>query len=213
MIYKFWKKTVALLIVLIFFTTAISVNARNVNKKIENTNSTFGASIDVEKFVWDPNTQMWADADTFDTAIEIKKNEEATFKIVIYNDGNEVLTNIGVHDLMHKSFSYINSDPIADDYFYDEPFHNLLWVFPGPLQPTEIIELYITAEVLGPVNSNNNNYVEVIATGGGTNVVDDDYVFIKAIEKSRNINMHLLEILQHFQQNHQVLSLLLKFLL
>ena len=207
------KKAVVLLVALLFLSTSIVVTAKTIDKKIKNNRSTLGASIDVEKYVYDSKTGMWVDADTLETGLELFINTEASFKIVIYNDGDVELRNIGVHDVMHDSLEFISADPVQDDYSYDPPFHNILWVFPGPLLPTEIIELYVTANILGPENSHDYNYVEVIATGGGTNVIDEDYAYVTAVKKSRERQLQFLTIFDQFIEDYPNLSLIVKLLI
>ena len=133
--------------------------------------------IDVEKYVWDPEYQEWVDADTKDTALDVAKCDEITYKIVIHNCGTVELYDIVVKDKMHKSVKYIASDPPGEHYFED-PFHYIEWFFPGPLYPCETIEIYITAHVEGPECSYDENYVLVEAYGCGNIVRDDDSAWI-----------------------------------
>ena len=138
------------------------------------------ASIDVEKYVWDPDHQEWIDADYNNTALDLPICTDTTFKIVIHNDGEEPLYDIIVKDKMHDSLKFISGDPEPDEIYYEKPFWYMEWYFPGPLMPCNTIELYITAHVNGPECSYDFNYVLVEAFGCGEIVRDEDYAWVHA---------------------------------
>ena len=94
-------------------------------------------SIDVEKYVQDPNTGAWIDADTENEAVDFPICENVTFKIVIHNNGDVELTGIIVNDKMHDSLKYISADPEPDQFFYEPPIYYMEWFFPGPLYPCD----------------------------------------------------------------------------
>lgn len=147
------------------------------------------SSIDVEKYVWDPNHAEWVDADTEITAQGIPIDGTAEFKIVIHNDGECPLYNIGVLDTMLDGLTYISADPNFDDMTYDPPYWYFTWSFPGPLIPCATIEIYITASVNGPESSVNFNSVEVIGfSQHGVSVYDNDFCYVHATKKSRDVN-------------------------
>jgi len=137
-------------------------------------------SVDVEKYVWDPDHQEWVDADYNNTALDLPICTDATFKIVIHNDGNEPLFEIIVKDKMHDSLKFISGDPDPDEIYYEKPFWYMEWFFPGPLMPCNTIELYITAHVNGPECSYDFNYVLVEAFCCGEIVRDEDYAWVHA---------------------------------
>lgn len=142
------------------------------------------ASVDIEKYVWDPCQQEWVDADTEAEALDLPICTDVTFKIVMHNDGECPIFNIYVYDVMHDSLKYLSADPEPDDFAYDPPFYYMLWLFPGPLDPCNIIEIYITAHVEGPECSIDFNYVEVIAESNCEPyyVSDWDYAYVHAYE-------------------------------
>ena len=165
-------------------------------------------SIDVEKYVQDPNTGSWIDADTEHEAADFPICEDITFKIVIHNDGDVELYDIIVKDEMHDSLKYISADPEPDQFFYEPPIQYMEWFFPGPLHPCETIEIYIVAHVEGPECSYDFNHVMVEAVGCGTQVQDDDYCWIHAYKKGRDINTPLLNILEYLINQFPLLKTL-----
>jgi hypothetical protein len=154
-------------------------------------------NIDVEKYVRDPNYQEWIDADTKDEALDLPICEDVTFKIVIHNNGDCPISEINVYDTMHDSLKYISANPEPDNFEYNPPYYNMDWNFTGPLYPCEIIEIYINAHVEGPEDSYDSNYV---MTDGecihGNYVADEDYAWIHAYKKSKNLNTPFIKWLQ-----------------
>jgi hypothetical protein len=142
-------------------------------------------SIDVEKYVKGPCGD-WVDADTEDEALDLPICTDAIFKIVIHNDGTccGPLFNIYVYDVMHDSLKFISADPEPEEFAYDPPYYYMLWTFPGPLEPCETIEIYITAHVEGPECSLDFNYVEVYAMSDcEPYYLDDfDWAYVHAFE-------------------------------
>jgi hypothetical protein len=173
-------------------------------------------SIVVEKYVWDEANGEWVDADTEAEAIRLPICQDVYFKIVIHNNGNIDLKDIVVMDKMHDSLRFISANPGPDEYVYDPPFHYMDWYFPGPLPPCNTIEIYITAHVEGPEDSYDFNFVLVEANGCGQTVSDEDYAWVNAYKKSRDANIYIHSLLEHFIQQHpylvKILNLLIKHL-
>jgi hypothetical protein len=164
--------------------------------------------IDVEKYVWDPINQEWIDADTESSALDLPICEDTEFKIVILNNGDYPLINIIVWDKMHDSLKYISGDPEPDKKFFEKPFWYIEWDFPGPLNPKETIEVYITAHVEGPECSYDFNYVFVKGYGC-VNVYDEDFAYVHAYKKSKNLNMSFLQVLQSYPKLFPIIRKLL----
>jgi len=136
----------------------------------------------VEKYVLCPCNEEWIDADTEEEALDLPICTDATFKIVIRNDGDCPLFEIAVYDMMHDSLEYLSADPEPDEFSYDPPNYYIYWFFPGPLNPGETIEIYITAHVNGPHCSIDYNFVEVTALCDDIPVSDSDYAYVHAFE-------------------------------
>jgi len=136
----------------------------------------------VEKYVLCPCNEEWIDADTEAEALDLPICTDATFKIVIRNDGDCPLVEIAVYDMMHDSLEYLSADPEPEQFSYDPPYYYLFWFFPGPLNPGETIEIYITAHVNGPHCSIDYNFVEVTALCDNIPVSDSDYAYVHAFE-------------------------------
>ena len=169
------------------------------------------SSIDVEKYVYDPVTTNWVDADTESTAQGILIDGTAEFRIIIHNDGECPLYNIGVLDTMLDGLTYISADPAFDDMTYDPPHWHFVWVFPGPLMPCNTIEICLTASVQGPEGSINFNSVEVIGfSEHGTSAIDDDWCYVHATKKSREVNTPFLNWLDNHPNMFPLLQLLLQ---
>jgi hypothetical protein len=154
------------------------------------------ASIDVEKYVLYQKNQEWIDADEESTAIDLPICTDAKFKIVIHNDGNTNLYDIIVKDKMHESLKFITGEPLPDQWYYESPFYYLEWLIPGPLEPSETIEITITAHVEGPTCSFDYNYVSIETDSCRGILFDEDYAWVHAYEKSKTINMLFIKFLQ-----------------
>jgi len=165
-------------------------------------------SIDVEKYVKDKDGR-WQDADTANTSITLPKCTNATFKIVITNTGTCPLINIKVSDIMHDSLKFISATPQPAEYWYEEPFYYMDWYIPM-MDQTEVIEIYITAHVEGPVCSTDYNYVKVDGTCiHGIPVFDYDYAYVHA-GKGTPINMAFKNFLQKYANQFQITQKLLQ---
>ncbi len=142
------------------------------------------SSIDVEKYVWDPVTNTWIDADTEDEALDLPICTDAKFKIVIHNDGCYPIYDINVTDIMNDSLEFIIADPDPDGSEYYPPNYYIYWYFSGLLNVGETIAINITAHVVGPECSIDSNYVEVEASSDSEpyTVSDEDYAYVHAFE-------------------------------
>lgn len=140
-------------------------------------------SVDVEKYVWCPCAEEWIDADTENEALDLPICTNATFKIVIHNNGTCCdIYQINVYDTMHDSLEFIGADPEPHEFLHDPPYYYMSWYELGPLAPCETIEIYITAHVVGPECSIDFNYVFVEASCECEPyyVVDKDYAYVHA---------------------------------
>jgi uncharacterized repeat protein (TIGR01451 family) len=168
--------------------------------------------IDVEKYAWDNKNQEWVDADTESEALDVPICDDVTFKIVVHNCGTDDIINIKIQDKMHASLKYISADPEPDEVYLEGEYWYITWVFPGPLQPCETIEVYITAHVEGPECSNDANYVLVDGQSCGETVRDEDFCWIHAIKKSKSANHPFLAWLENHLNMFPLLQKLLKLL-
>lgn len=205
---KFLIKSIVLLIaVALFLATAVSANTIGNNLSINSTGKQ-DPSVDVEKYVWDPKILEWIDADTDNTAIGITIDSIVYFKIVIHNDGDVPIFDIIIRDRMNDSLEYKAANPEPDEFQHNPPFYNLEWYFPDLLPEGDMIEILLQARVKGPVCTYESNYVRVDADP--EHIVDGDYAYVHAIERSRDINTPFLNwllnhpnmfpILQHILQ-------------
>jgi hypothetical protein len=200
--------TIVLLIVAVsLLSTAISAESIGNNLAIESAGIQ-DPSVDVEKYVWDPKIQEYIDADTDNTALDITIYSTVFFKIVIHNDGDVPLFDITVRDRMNDSLEFKAADPDPDEFQHNPPFYNLEWYFPGPLPEGDMIEILLQARVNGPVCSYESNYIR--ADANPENVVDGDYAYVHAIEKSRDINTPFLNWLQNHPNMFPILQLLIQ---
>ena len=202
------KKTIGIFLCILFFGACFCPSISGYN------NLTgplpYEPSIDVEKEVFDSETGKWVDADTENEALDVPICNDVTFKIIIHNNGEIPLENIHVSDAMHDSLKYISADPEPDDFQYNPPFYNIWWIFPGPLPVGETITVYITAHVEGPECSIDYNYVMVTAYAGGTSASDEDYAYVHAYKKSRELNSPILNFLQSHPNLFPLLQKLLQ---
>ena len=212
----FVKEAIVLLIstVLIFSTVIVTAdyeekNSEDLSSEIMGYASEPG--IDVEKYVWDKYNQEWIDADTEAEALDTRTGTDITFKIVVHNDGNKQIENIEIKDKMHDSLKFISADPKPDYNAYEPPFYYLDWYYPGPLNPCETIEIYITANVEGPLCSIDYNYVFVEGDDSGQTITDEDYAYVHCGPRSRTINTPFLNWLEnHLHMFHTLQMLFLR---
>jgi hypothetical protein len=172
-------------------------------------------SVDLEKYVWDEINQEWLDADTIDTALDAPICDDVTFKIVIHNTGDCPLFFINVSDHMHESLKYTGAYPEPDNHWFDDEAKEwrMYWFFPGPLNPDETIEIYVTAHVEGPECSTDYNWAHVGALcEHGIYVEDEDESWVHAYKKSKDLNMPFLQFLHNHPNIFPLLQKLLNTL-
>jgi len=166
--------------------------------------------IDVEKEVFDSKTGRWVDADTASTALDVPICSNVKFRITVTNTGDCPLA-VGVDDKMHDSLKYISADPEPEEVTYDPPFYYILWVWPNYVMPGETITITVTAHVEGPDCSIDYNHAYALGvTEGGEEVEDEDYAYVHAYEKAKEINMPLLKFLQSHPNMFPFLQILLQ---
>ena len=170
--------------------------------------------IDVEKYVLDLDGN-WVDADTENAALDLPICHDGQFKIVIKNTGECALINIVVKDIMHESLKYTGADPEPDNVVNTPPEWVMDWMFPGPLAPGDTIEIYVNFHVEGPECSVDYNHVLVegfCEECPGDIVQDEDWCWVHAYKKSKDLNMPFLQFLQSHPNIFPLLQKLLKTL-
>lgn len=203
--------TIVLLISTILILSIVAVTADNGEKNDEYLSFEllgYEPSIDVEKYVWDKYNQEWIDADTEAEALDTRTGTDITFKIVLHNDGNEQIESIVIKDKMHDSLKFLSGDPEPDYYAYEPPFYYLDWFFPGPISPCETIEIYLFANVKGPLCSIDFNYVFVEADGNGQTINDEDYAYVHCGPWSTSIQKPFLNCLENHLYMFPILQML-----
>jgi hypothetical protein len=170
--------------------------------------------IDVEKYVLDLDGK-WIDADTENTALDLPICHDGQFKIVITNTGDCALINIVVKDIMHESLKYLSADPEPDNVVNTPPDWVMDWMFPGPLAPGATIEIFVNFHVEGPECSVDYNHVLVegfCEECPGEIVNDEDWCWVHAYKKSKDLNMPFLQFLQSHPKIFPLLQKLLNTL-
>jgi len=206
--------TIVLLISTVLIFSTVVVNADNEEKNGEDLSFDLmdyelrEPGIDVEKYVWDKYNQEWVDADTEAEALDTRTGTDITFKIVVHNDGNKQIESIEIKDKMHDSLEFLSADPEPDNYAYEPPFYYLDWYYPGPLNPCETIEIYITANVIGPLCSIDYNYVFVEADDSGQTISDEDYAYVHCGPWSTSIQASFLNWLEKHLNLFPILQML-----
>jgi len=171
---------------------------------------TCNPDIDVEKEVFDSKTGRWVDADTASTALDAPICSNVKFRITVTNTGDCPLA-VGVDDKMHDSLKYVGADPEPEEVSYDPPFYYILWVLPNYVMPGETITITVTAHVEGPDCSIDYNHAYALGvTDSGVEVEDEDYAYVHAYEKAKEINMPLLKFLQSHPNMFPFLQILLQ---
>jgi uncharacterized repeat protein (TIGR01451 family) len=168
-------------------------------------------SIDVEKYIWDPDTQEWLDCDTEDEAIDFKPCTEITYKIVIENTGTCELYDVIVKDKLHESVEFLKAVPEPASVEIVPPDTLIEWYF-DVLDQTQVVEIIITGHVRGEECSYDYNYVLVQGTcPHGKTVRDEDWCWIHVGPTSRIIlqNRLLAQIFERFPNAFPLLRQLL----
>jgi hypothetical protein len=170
--------------------------------------------IDVEKYVLDLDGN-WVDADTENEALDLPICHDGQFKIVITNTGECALINIVVKDIMHESLKYLSADPEPDNVVNTPPDWVMDWMFPGPLAPGATIEIFVNFHVEGPECSVDYNHVLVegfCEECPGEIVNDEDWCWVHAYKKSKDLNMPFLQFLHNHPNMFPLLQKLLNTL-
>jgi hypothetical protein len=206
------KGAVVLLITvaMVFSTVAIAENTKKtsfsskIGQEVQ-----CNASIDIEKYVWDEKNDEWVDADTENEALDIPICHDATFKIVVLNDGDCPLADTIVEDILHDTLVFKSADPEPDTFQHVPPYYYMSWGYAG-LNIGETIEINITAHVKGPDCTIDSNYAFVISHCIHCCFIEDeDWCWVHAKTGGRTLNRPFL----HFLQNHPNLLKLIQLLL
>ena len=150
---KILKGAVLLLITIALFLSTVAIADTNIKQTL----SSSLYSIDIEKYVWDPVSQEWVDADIEYLALDLPICTDVEFKIIILNEGTETLYDIEVADQMGEKLKYISAVPAPDFFEYNPPFLDMRWDFPGPLDPGHYNQISILAHVEGPHGNTSYN--------------------------------------------------------
>jgi len=205
---KIMRGAIVFLIIvsLTFSSVAIAINTEETDKKTDEyavTEEIFQCSpeVDVKKDVWDPDSG-WVSANSEDTAADLPICENTKFRIRVWNTGDCPVTG-GILDSMDDHLEYINSDPEPDDFLHEPPFYWMIWAFPQPINPGEVgPEIIIEAHVGGPeCTISYNHAIANFTCAHGKLVEDDDYAYVHAYKKSREINNPFFQ----FMKSHSIL--------
>jgi hypothetical protein len=115
-------------------------------------------SIDVKKYVWDPDNEDWVLAPSASGAIDITIDTIARFKIVMYNDGGPPLNPEVEDDMEAAGLEFVNSDPPPSS---DDDL--VIWNDLDPLEPNATQEIIVEARVVGEHCNTYYQKVTVIA--------------------------------------------------
>ena len=169
------------------------------------------ADIDVEKLVYDPRTGNYVDADTKDEALDLPFcTRDSHFKIVVTNTGDCVLKNITVKDVMSDSLEYLGASPKPDFFQYTPPEYNMEWYI-DLMDQGQVIEILIEFHVRGEPCEYDSNYVKVdgYCRSHGTHVDDDDWCWVHATKKSKDVYRSILDLLENYLNMFPLLQRLL----
>jgi hypothetical protein len=202
---------------LIFSSTTIAVHTKKSNNT---TNETIvnkeicrcSPEVDVKKDVWDPESG-WVSANSEDTAADLPICTMTKFRIKVWNTGDCPVTG-GVLDTMDDHLEYINSDPEPDDFVHWPPFYHMIWVYPEPINPGDVAPIIIIdAHVGGPECTYSYNHaIANFTCAHGTFVEDDDYAYVHATKKSKEINNPFLQFLKSHPKLFPLLNRLITHL-
>jgi len=205
------------LVSLVFSSVAIAVNTKETSKISNNSKVTknfmqCNPEVDIKKDVWDPDSG-WVSANSEETAADLPICETTKFRIKVWNTGDCPVTG-GVLDKMDDQLTFISSDPEPDDFIHIPPHYWIIYAFPQVLNPGEAgPEIIIQAHVGGPeCTITYNHAVANYTCAHGIIVEDDDYAYVHAHEKSKNINARFLDFIENhinlFPVLRQILGLL-----
>jgi len=174
--------------------------------------TTCNADIDVEKYVLDPNTGNYVDADTRGEAIDLPYcTSNSNFKIVVTNTGDEVLRNVTVKDIMTDGLEYLGASPSPDFFQHTPPEYIMEWYI-DEMDQTEEVVILIEFHVTGKPCQYDSNYVKVDGTclPHGTYVEDEDWCWVHVKETSRD--RPILDILERYLSMFPLLQRLMQIL-
>ena len=166
--------------------------------------------VDVEKYVLDPVSGNWIDADTASEALDLKIGSIVEFKIVIHNNGTCVWSGTAEYDYMEDSLKPVY--PPLEQWNYNGTHYCLEWGMDGPIDPGWTNELFFKAEVVG--EHCETDYNKVIVKAGidfvPDVVSDEDYAYVHAEKKARELNRPIFNFLENYQNLFPLLRLLLQ---
>jgi hypothetical protein len=116
---------------------------------------------------------------------------------------------------MHESLKYLSADPEPDNVVNTPPDWVMDWMFPGPLAPGATIEIFVNFHVEGPECSVDYNHVLVegfCEECPGEIVNDEDWCWVHAYKKSKDLNMPFLQFLHNHPNMFPLLQKLLNTL-
>jgi len=164
---------------------------------------------DVEKYVRDPVSGNWVDADTIGSALDLKIGTIAEFKIVANNTGTCTWTEWWSFDTMEDSLKPV--DPPLDEWNYSAPYYTLNYTASSPWYPGVVGEWYIKAEVVGaPCHTDYNKIkYDVYDLFSGSSISDEDYAYVHCVKKSKELDISFLNFLQKYPNLFPILRYLL----
>lgn len=170
------------------------------------------ADIDVEKYVLDPTTGNYTDADERGSALDLPYcTSDSNFKIVVKNTGDEPLQEITIKDVMNEKLEYLGASPTPDLFQHTPPEYIMEWYI-DELDNGEEIEIIIEFHVTGKPCEYHSNHVKVDGTciEHGTYVEDEDWCWVHVKETSRD--RPVLNILERYLSMFPVLQRLMQIL-
>lgn len=170
------------------------------------------AEIDVEKYVLDPTTGSYVDADERGAALDLPYcTSDSHFKIVVKNTGDDPLQEITIKDIMEDRLEYLGASPSPDLFQHTPPEYLMEWYI-DELDIGEEIEIIIEFHVMGKPCEYLSNYVKVDGTciEHGTYVEDEDWCWVHVKETSRD--RPILDILERYLSMFPLLQRLMQIL-
>ena len=166
--------------------------------------------IDFEKYVRDPDTGIWHEADSPEEAIDVSLDSDTAFKIEITNLGDNPVSNIAIEDEMEEYLEYIEAYPEPDYIYYEHPFYYFGWEDLGTLEPSETITIEISVTVRGSICSNYYNLAKYWVNGYQ---LGENEAYVHTYIKSREIKTPFLNFLENHPHIFPLLRRLFGFVL
>jgi len=142
-------------------------------------------SIDVDKTVWDPDSEEWVDE------VTVQVCETVRFKGVIHNDGTCCdLTDIVVTDILSESLEYKDSATVDGEPWEPVPVgpNEYQWEFPDRvLHPCETITIEFDAHAVEPGEDVNTMYAGGVCEETGEEVEDKDTATVNVISTDNKV--------------------------